>query len=212
MIHTYIMKFFNATHRDINNPELLAKREALIDYNNKEWQEWFADFNQAVINTRAELTGKTDLNDRERFLKDMLSDKGIANRFIEIVSQEISSISESIDTKLKDRVKGAKNVINGKDAISEIVTYALTDPRILDFSMNSILLLNVLKVLRILKLLRFGRSLNEFFLIYLRRSLVSKILKLKLILLWNVLMMFLIESIIKTLEIWNLMVLLMVFG
>lgn len=130
MIHTYIMKFFNATHRDINNPELLAKREALIDYNNKEWQEWFADFNQAVINTRAELTGKTDLNDRERFLKDMLSDKGIANRFIEIVSQEISSISESIDTKLKDRVKGAKNVINGKDAISEIVTYALTDPRI----------------------------------------------------------------------------------
>lgn len=178
MIHTYIMKFFNATHRDINNPELLAKREALIDYNNKEWQEWFADFNQAVINTRAELTSKTDLNDRERFLKDMLSDKGIANRFIEIVSQEISSISESIDTKLKDRVKGAKNVINGKDAISEIVTYALTDPRILDFSMNSILLLNVLKVLRILKLLRFGKSLNEFFLIYLRRSLVSKILKL----------------------------------
>ena len=78
--------------------------------------------------------------------------------------------------------------------------------------MNSILLLNVLKVLRILKLLRFGRSLKEFFLIYLRRSLVSKILKLKLILLWNVLMMFLIESIIKTLEIWNLMVLLMVFG
>ena len=130
MIHTYIMKFFNATHRDINNPELLAKREALIDYNNKEWQEWFADFNQAVINARAELAGKTDLNDRERFLKDMLSDKGIANRFIEIVSQEISSISESIDTKLKDRAKGAKNVINGKDAISEIVTYALTDPRI----------------------------------------------------------------------------------
>ena len=130
MIHTYIMKFFNATHRDINNPELLAKREALIDYNNKEWQEWFADFNQAVINTRAKLTGKTDLNDRERFLKDMLSDKGIANRFIEIISQEISSISESIDTKLKDRAKGAKNVINGKDAISEIVTYALTDPRI----------------------------------------------------------------------------------
>ena len=130
MIHTYIMKFFNATHRDINNPELLAKREALIDYNNKEWQEWFADFNQAVINTRAELTGKTDLNDRERFLKDMLSDKGIANRFIEIVSQEISSISESINTKLKDRAKGAKNVINGKDAISEIITYALTDSRI----------------------------------------------------------------------------------
>lgn len=130
MIHTYIMKFFNATHRDINNPELLAKREALIDYNNKEWQEWFADFNQAVINTRAELTGKTDLNDRERFLKDMLSDKGIANRFIEIISQEISSISESIDTKLKDRAKGTKNVINGKDAISEIVTYSLTDPRI----------------------------------------------------------------------------------
>ena len=130
MIHTYIMKFFNATHRDINNPELLAKREALIDYNNKEWQEWFADFNQAVINARAELAGKTDLNDRERFLKDMLSDKGIANRFIEIVSQEISSISESIDTKLKDRAKGAKNVINGKDAISEIVTYSLTDPRI----------------------------------------------------------------------------------
>lgn len=130
MIHTYIMKFFNATHRDINNPELLAKREALIDYNNKEWQEWFADFNQAVINTRAELTGKTDLNDRERFLKDMLSDKGIANKFIEIISQEISSISESIDTKLKDRAKGTKNVINGKDAISEIVTYSLTDPRI----------------------------------------------------------------------------------
>jgi hypothetical protein len=78
--------------------------------------------------------------------------------------------------------------------------------------MNFILLLNVLKVLRILKLLRFGRSLKEFFLIYLKRSLVSKILKLKLILLWNVLMMFLIESIIKTLEIWNLMVLLMVFG
>lgn len=130
MIHTYIMKFFNATHRDINNPELLAKREALIDYNNKEWQEWFTDFNQAVINARAELASKTDLNDRERFLKDMLSDKGIANRFIEIVSQEISSISESIDTKLKDRAKGTKNVINGKDAISEIITYALTDPRI----------------------------------------------------------------------------------
>ncbi len=31
---------------------------------------------------------------------------------------------------LKDRAKGTKNVINGKDAISEIVTYSLTDPRI----------------------------------------------------------------------------------
>lgn len=59
--------------RDINNPEKLAQREALIDYNNKEWQAWFEDFTKAIANARQELADKTDLNDREKFLKDNAS-------------------------------------------------------------------------------------------------------------------------------------------
>lgn len=130
MIHTYIMKFFNSTMRDINNPEKLAQREALIDYNNKEWQTWFEDFTKAIANTRQELAGKTDLNDREKFLKDMLRDGGIVNKLIQVITNEFTSINESISRKLEARKNGAKVVINGQDAVSEIITYALTDPRI----------------------------------------------------------------------------------
>ena len=130
MIHTYIMKFFNSTMRDINNPEKLAQREALIDYNNKEWQAWFEDFTKAIANTRQELAGKTDLNDREKFLKDMLRDGGIVNKLIQVITNEFTSINESISRKLEARKNGAKVVINGQDAVSEIITYALTDPRI----------------------------------------------------------------------------------
>ena len=130
MIHTYIMKFFNSTMRDINNPEKLAQREAIIDYNNKEWQAWFEDFTKAIANTRQELAGKTDLNDREKFLKDMLRDGGIVNKLIQVITNEFTSINESISRKLEARKNGAKVVINGQDAISEIITYALTDPRI----------------------------------------------------------------------------------
>ena len=130
MIHTYIMKFFNSTIRDINNPEKLAQREALIDYNNKEWQAWFEDFTKAIANTRQELADKTDLNDREKFLKDMLRDGGIVNKLIQVITNEFTSINESISRKLEARKNGAKVVINGQDAVSEIITYALTDPRI----------------------------------------------------------------------------------
>lgn len=130
MIHTYIMKFFNSTMRDINNPEKLAQREALIDYNNKEWQTWFEDFTKAITNTRQELANKTDLNDREKFLKDMLRDGGIVNKLIQVITNEFTSINESISRKLEARKNGAKVVINGQDAVSEIITYALTDPRI----------------------------------------------------------------------------------
>lgn len=130
MIHTYIMKFFNSTMRDINTPEKLAQREALIDYNNKEWQAWFEDFTKAIANTRQELAGKTDLNDREKFLKDILKDGGIANKLIQVITNEFTSINESISRKLEARKNGAKVVINGQDAVSEIITYALTDPRI----------------------------------------------------------------------------------
>lgn len=130
MIHTYIMKFFNSTMRDINNPEKLAQREALIDYNNKEWQTWFEDFTKVITNTRQELANKTDLNDREKFLKDMLRDGGIVNKLIQVITNEFTSINESISRKLEARKNGAKVVINGQDAVSEIITYALTDPRI----------------------------------------------------------------------------------
>ena len=130
MIHTYIMKFFNSTMRDINNPEKLAQREALIDYNNKEWQAWFEDFTKAIANTRQELAGKIDLNDREKFLKDMLRDGGIVNKLVQVITNEFTSINESISRKLEARKNGAKVVINGQDAVSEIITYALTDPRI----------------------------------------------------------------------------------
>lgn len=130
MIHTYIMKFFNSTMRDINNPEKLAQREALIDYNNKEWQAWFEDFTKAIANARQELANKTDLNDREKFLKDMLRDEGIVNKLIQVITNEFTSINESISRKLEARKNGAKVVINGQDAVSEIITYALTDSRI----------------------------------------------------------------------------------
>lgn len=130
MIHTYIMKFFNASNRDINNSELLAKREALIDYNNKEWANWFKDFLEAVTITRNELSTKSELNSREQFLNEVLNQNGIVNKLIEIISREFDTVSKSIEEKLKARADGAKVVINGQDAVSEIITYALTDPRV----------------------------------------------------------------------------------
>lgn len=179
MIHTYIMKFFNSTMRDINNPEKLAQREALIDYNNKEWQAWFEDFTKAIANTRQELAGKIDLNDREKFLKDMLRDGGIVNKLIQVITNEFTSINESISRKLEARKNGAKVVINGQDAISEIITYALTDPRIFR-------LLNELKSTtdRVegsedIETPTFWDKFKRYYLIYFKRYLELLILKLK---------------------------------
>ena len=130
MIHSYILKFFNATSRDINNPERLAQREALIEYNNKEWEAWFNDFIAAINNARKDLATKTDLNERDQFLKDMLKDGGIVNKLIQVITKEFNDINKSIASKLEARANGAKVVISGQDAVSEIITYALTDPRI----------------------------------------------------------------------------------
>lgn len=130
MLHTYMMKFFNVTQRDLRNSDLVAKREALIRYNNEQMIAFFEEFKEAALEAKKSIFAKDEskLTKEERQLSEYLKDDGFAWKLIQVMSNEIKATQDRIATKEAQRAKGEDVVLTGLDAIQDVITNIMTNP------------------------------------------------------------------------------------